>query len=60
MSGLVWFVLPDGQAAFRGRNRDVSSGSRAGKLHARFDERGVETGHGLNNEAPANERAGNR
>ena len=28
--------------------------------HARFGERGVKTGHGLNNEAPANERTGNR
>ena len=28
--------------------------------HARFDERGVKTGYGLNNETPANERAGNR
>ena len=26
----------------------------------RFDERGVETGHGKASEAPANERAGNR
>jgi hypothetical protein len=25
-----------------------------------IDERGVKTGHGLNNETPANERAGNR
>ena len=32
----------------------------AGNPHARFDERGVKTGHGLNNETPANERAGNR
>ena len=29
-------------------------------MHVRFDERDVETGHGLDNEAPANERAGNR
>ena len=28
--------------------------------HVRFEERDVETGHGLANEAPANERAGNR
>ena len=26
----------------------------------RFDERDVETGYGLDNEAPADERAGNR
>jgi len=29
-------------------------------VHVRFDERDVETGHGLDNEAPANERAGYR
>ena len=28
--------------------------------HVRFDERDVETGHGLDNEAPADERAGHR
>jgi hypothetical protein len=57
MNGLVWFVLPDRQAAFRGQNRDGSSGSRVrGKLHAQFDERGVETGYGMNNEAPVDER----
>ncbi len=32
----------------------------AGNPHVRFDEREVETGHGLAIEAPANERAGNR
>jgi hypothetical protein len=32
----------------------------ARNVHVRFDERDVETGHGLDNEAPANERAGNR
>ena len=31
----------------------------AGNPHARFDERGVETGHGAAIEAPADERAGN-
>ena len=29
-------------------------------MHVRFDERDVETGHGLDSEAPANERAGYR
>jgi hypothetical protein len=32
----------------------------AGKPHIRFDERDVETEHGQTNEAPADERAGNR
>ena len=32
----------------------------AGKPHARFDERDVETEHGEASEAPATERAGNR
>ncbi len=32
----------------------------AGKPHARFDEREVETEHGEASEAPATERAGNR
>ena len=32
----------------------------AGNSHARFDEREVETEHGLASEAPAIERAGNR
>ena len=31
----------------------------AGNPHARFDKRGVETGHGAANETPADERAGN-
>jgi hypothetical protein len=31
----------------------------AGNPHAGFDGRGVETGHGWDNEAPATERAGN-
>jgi hypothetical protein len=30
----------------------------AGNPHVRFDERDVETGHGLEIEAPATERAG--
>ena len=32
----------------------------AGDLHVRFDERDVETEYGSANEAPADERAGNR
>jgi len=32
----------------------------AGKPPVRFDERDVETEHGLASEAPADERAGNR
>jgi hypothetical protein len=35
-------------------------GADAGKLHVRFDERDVETEYGPDNEAPADERAGNR
>jgi hypothetical protein len=31
----------------------------AGNPHARFDGRGVETGQGRDNEAPATERVGN-
>ena len=32
----------------------------AANPHVRFDERGVETDHGGNSEAPATERVGNR
>ena len=32
----------------------------AGNPHVRFDERGVETGHGAAIEAPPDERGGNR
>jgi hypothetical protein len=40
---------------------DLTTGGKpdAGNLHVRFDERDVETGHGLDNEAPATERVGN-
>jgi hypothetical protein len=54
------------QAASRVRPRVQRGGSCvpvrepcAGNPHARFDGRGVETGHGWDNEAPADERAGN-
>ena len=43
--------------AYRMRNSLVRKPG-AGKLHARFDERGVETEHGEASEAPADERAG--
>jgi hypothetical protein len=52
------------QAKMRGAHR-VPAGNPvrepgAGKPHAGFDEREVETEHGSASEAPANERAGNR
>ena len=46
---------------FRGRKHEVlsESGMRLA-AHVRFDERDVKTEHGLDNEAPADERAGYR
>jgi RNA-directed DNA polymerase len=47
--------------AFRGRRHEVQSEKPdARDVHVRFDERGVKTEYGQANEAPANERAGNR
>ena len=43
---VCWFVKPVGEPY-------------ALNVHVRFDERGVETGHGEDRRAPADERAGN-
>ena len=48
-----------GRATFRGRKREfLVRKPDAGEPHVRFDERGVETGHGEASEAPATERVG--
>ena len=57
----VWSGLPSGRATSRGRHRDTFLREPdAGNPHVRFDEREVETEHGVASEAPADERAGNR
>ena len=57
----AWSGSLGGPPAFRGRSRDTSSVSRMREIRtSRFDERDVETEHGAANEAPADERAGNR
>lgn len=48
------------QTALHAKARYFLREPDAGNLHVRCDERDVETEYGQDNEAPADERAGNR